>query len=189
MKPELEQQLIAKYPKLFRDINRPPKESLMCFGAECGSGWYDILDNLCGYITHLQENVSYFLGLKEEANYDNDKGFDGCFHCPGVVFMQIKEKYGTLRVYWNFAEIENYDEIKSKLKKPEQLDEYIDKYYNKIESTIDFCEYLSSITCEVTGKPGKLYSKGWCVTLCKEEAIKRFGFDPDEENDDDEQIS
>jgi hypothetical protein len=33
----------------------------------------------------------------------------------------------------------------------------------------------------VTGRPGKLYSKGWSVPLCKEEAIKRFGFDPDDE--------
>ena len=48
-----------------------------------------------------------------------------------------------------------------------------------VENAIEFSEYLSSITCEKTGKPGKLYSDGWCVTLCKEEAIKRFGFDPD----------
>ena len=186
MKAELEQKLTEKYPGLFRDKHKSPKETLICFGCECGDGWFDILDNLCGYITHLQKSSSYGLSLKDEADYKNDKGFDGWFHCPDVVFMQIKEKYGTLRVYWNFAEIENYEEIKSKLKKPEQLDEYIDKYYNKIESAIDFCEYLSSKTCEVTGKPGKLYSKGWCVTLCKEEAIKRFGFDPDEENDNEE---
>ena len=46
MKQELEQQLIAKYPKLFGDVNKSPMESLMCFGCECGDGWYDILDNL-----------------------------------------------------------------------------------------------------------------------------------------------
>ena len=102
--------------------------------------------------------------------------------------MQIKEKYGTLRVYWNFKEIENYEELRSKLVKPEQLDEYIGKYSDLVDSAVDFCEYLSSKTCEVTGKPGKLYSEGWCVTLCKEEAIKRFGFDPDEENKDNEEI-
>ena len=181
MKQELEQQLIAKYPKLFRDVNKSPQETLICFGAECGDGWYGILDNLCGYITYLQTSVRYYLGLRKDIK---DGKFNVEFSCPDVVFMQIKEKYGTLRVYWNFAEIENYDELKSRLEKPEELDEYIDKYYNKIENVIDFCEYLSSKTCEMTGKPGKLYSKGWCVTLCKEEAIKRFGFDPDEEKDD-----
>jgi hypothetical protein len=181
MTSELEHKLIEKYPKLFRDVNRSPKESLMCFGCEHGDGWYDIIDNLCGYISHLQKNVSYYLSLKEDIKDSDDKSFNGQFHCPDVVFTQIKEKYGTLRVYWNFAEIENYDEIKSKLKNPDELDEYIKRYDNMVENAIDFCEYLSSKTCEMTGKPGKLYSKGWCVTLCKEEAIKRFGFDPDDE--------
>ena len=179
MTPVLEQKLIEKYPKLFSDVNKSPRESLMCFGCEHGDGWYDIVDNLCGYITRLQNNVSYYLGLKEEAK--DDKSFDGQFHCPDVVFTQIKEKYGTLRIYWHFKEIENYEELKSKLKNPDELDEYIKRYDNMVENAIDFCEYLSSKTCEVTGKPGKLYIKGWCVTLCKEEAIIRFGFDPDDE--------
>ena len=182
MTTELEKQLIEKYPGLFRDVNKSPRETLICFGCEHGDGWYDIIDNLCGYIIRLQNNVSYYLGLKEEAK--DDKSFDGCFHCPDVVFTQIKEKYGTLRIYWHFKEIENYEELKSKLKNPDDLDEYIKRFDQMVENAIDFCEYLSSKTCEVTGKPGKLYSKGWCVTLCKEEAIKRFGFDPDEEKDD-----
>jgi hypothetical protein len=178
MSPELEHKLIEKYPDLFQDVNKSPKETLMCFGCEHGDGWYDILDNLCGYITHLQKNVSYFLGLRKDIQ---DGKFNVEFCCPKVVFMQIKEKYGTLRVYWRFEEIENYDEIVSRLENPDELEEHITKYSNTIDSVVDFCEYLSSKTCEVTGKPGKLYSKGWCVTLCKEEAIKRFGFDPDEE--------
>lgn len=183
---ELEHKLIEKYPKLFRDVNRSPKESLMCFGCEHGDGWFDILDNLCGYLTNLQKNRAFYLGFKQEVVDSDDKSFDTCFKCPDIVFTQIKEKYGTLRVYWNFKEIENYEELKSKLVKPEHLDEYIGKYSDLVDSAVDFCEYLSSKTCEVTGKPGKLYSDGWCVTLCKEEAIKRFGFDPDEENNDNE---
>lgn len=175
MSPELEHKLIEKYPGLFRDVDKSPKESLMCFGCEHGDGWYDIIDNLCGYLTNLQKNRTFFLSLKDGEFKD--------FHCPDVRFMQIKEKYGTLRVYWRFVEIENYEELEAKLEKPEQLEEYIGRYYDMIESAIDFCEYLSSKTCEVTGKPGKLYSKGWCTTLCKEEAIKRFGFDPDEVED------
>ena len=181
MKTELEQKLKEKYPVLFRDTERSVQESCMAFGCEHGDGWYDIIDNLCGYITDLQKSHSFFLPLKEGVNDDNDKSFDGQFRCPPVIFSQVKEKFGTLRVYWNFGEVENYEEIKSKLKNPNDLDDYINRYYNTIENAIDFCEYLSSKTCEMTGKPGKLYSKGWCVTLCKEEAIKRFGFDPDEE--------
>jgi len=177
MTPELEHKLIEKYPKLFKNVNKSPRETLICFGAECGDGWFDILDNLCGFITNLQKSRSYFLMKKDDKCIN--------FHCPDVVFDQIKEKYGTLRVYWHFGDL-NYEELASQLKDTESLDSYISRYSDTIESAIDFCEYLSSKTCEVTGKPGKLYSRGWCVTLCKEEAIKRFGFDPDEENDEDE---
>jgi hypothetical protein len=46
MTPGLEKQLIEKYPVLFQDVNKSPKETLMCFGCECGDGWFDILDNL-----------------------------------------------------------------------------------------------------------------------------------------------
>jgi hypothetical protein len=178
MSPELEHKLIEKYPDLFQDVNRSPQETLMCFGCEHGDGWYNIIDNLCGFITHLRENVRYYLGLRKDIQ---DGKFNVELCCPKVVFMQIKEKYGTLRVYWRFEEIENYDEIVSRLEDPNELNERLKKYTNIIDGVVDFCEYLSSKTCEVTGKPGKLYSKGWCVTLCKEEAIKRFGFDPDEE--------
>jgi hypothetical protein len=174
---ELEKQLIEKYPKLFKNINKSPKETLICFGAECGDGWFDILDNLCGFITNLQKNRSYFI-KKNDGEYVN-------FYCPDVVFDQIKEKYGTLRVYWHFGEL-NYAELGFEVKDTDELYKNISRYSDTIESAIDFCEYLSSKTCEVTGKPGKLYSRGWCVTLCKEEAIKRYGFDPDEDEDNEE---
>ena len=173
MKQELERQLIAKYPKLFRDVNKSPQETLICFGCEFQSGWFDIMDKLCGYLTSLQEDRSYYLGLKEDIKDSDDKSFDGRFHCPDVIFSQAKQKYGTLRVYWHFKELENYEEIKSKLKTPEQLDEYINKYFDMVENAIEFCEYLSSITCEECGKPGKLYTGGWCTTLCPEHAKER----------------
>jgi hypothetical protein len=173
MSPELERKLIEKYPKLFKDVNKSPKETLICFGCECNDGWFDILDNLCGFITNLQKSRSYFL-TKKDGEFIS-------FHCPDVTFVQIKEKYGTLRVYWHFSDWD-YTELSSQIKDSEELDKHISRYTDVIESAIDFCEYLSSKTCEVTGKPGKLYSDGWCVTLCKEEAIKRFGFDPDEDD-------
>jgi hypothetical protein len=172
MTPKLEHQLIKKYPKLFRDTTKSPKETLMCFGCEHGDGWFDILDKLCGYITHLQESRTYFLATK------NGKSIE--FHCPDVIFTQIKEKYGTLRVYWRF-QIDDFKELSAQSKDPHELDKYLSLYTDTIENAIDFCEYLSSQTCEVTGKPGKLYTQGWCVTLCKEEAVKRFGFDPDDQ--------
>lgn len=181
MNIELENKLIIKYPTLFKNRTKSPRESLMCFGCEHGDGWYSILDNLCGYINNVAESRSFVLKLKDEFKTKENHGYYS-LSCPNVIFDQIKEKYGTLRVYWHFDEIERYEELKTQLENPDSLDGYIGKYSDIVENAIEFSEYLSSITCEKTGKPGKLYNNGWCVTLCKEEAIERFGFDPDEES-------
>jgi hypothetical protein len=74
MSPELEAKLVEKYPSIFGDRDKPPTESLMCFGCECGDGWFDILDALCFRLTQL----------------DSDKELRA---------MQVKEKFGTLRFY------------------------------------------------------------------------------------------
>ena len=68
MSPELEKKLIDKYPKLFSSQQQ-------FWGFECGDGWYDILDHLCGAI--------------KEYTYDKDD----------VTVGQAKEKFGKLRFY------------------------------------------------------------------------------------------
>lgn len=77
MKAELEDKLVRKYPKIFAQKDLPPSQSLMCFGFECGDGWYNIIDNLCGCI---QSYVDANTRTQVEA-------------------VQVKEKYGTLSFY------------------------------------------------------------------------------------------
>ena len=83
MKPELEQKLIKKYPKIFADVNKGPKETLICFGLECGDGWYWLLDNLCSKIQHYVDQEGYY--PKVEISQ--------------VIAEQVKEKFGGLRFY------------------------------------------------------------------------------------------
>lgn len=113
MKEELEQKLIEKYPSLFADKDKSPRETLICFGCECGDGWYNILDKLF-------EKLSKF---------------------PDLKLTQVKEKYGTLRIYVN-----DYNEEVSK---------YIEDANRK-----------SGKTCEMCGKKGKRRNGGWITTLC-----------------------
>lgn len=75
MRKELDQLLCENYPSLYRDRQGDPLKTLMCFGFECNSGWYRILDQMSALITAQAER----------------EGFD-------PVAQQIKEKYGTLRV-------------------------------------------------------------------------------------------
>ena len=114
MSPELEKKLIEKYPVLFRDKDKSPKESLMCFGCEFDNGWYKIFDDLCAYLTMLAKH-EMFLTLKEEFKTAENKGYVYIKH-PSITFTQVKEKYGTMRVYWIGNGIENYEEIKNKAK-------------------------------------------------------------------------
>lgn len=43
MQPELEQKLLKAAPYLYTDRYRPPNESCLAFGFECGNGWFDLL--------------------------------------------------------------------------------------------------------------------------------------------------
>jgi hypothetical protein len=83
MKQELDNQLCEKYPKIFADRHKPMTETCMCWGFECGDGWYNILDQLCNNIQHYID----WKNRKEEI-------------VPQVVAEQIKEKFGTLRFYY-----------------------------------------------------------------------------------------
>ena len=58
-----------------------------------------------------------------------------------LVFTQIKEKYGTLRVYYNGG----------------------DEYCGGI---IAMAESMSAVSCEDCGVPGKMRDGGWIRTLC-----------------------
>lgn len=80
MSPELERQLVEKYPELFADYGAPPSRSPMAFGFECGDGWFDLLDTLCAQLSQL-----------EPPGKDGD--------AQPVTALQVKEKYGTLRFY------------------------------------------------------------------------------------------
>jgi hypothetical protein len=80
MKPELDKLLCERYPKLFADRHARVHESLMCFGFECGDGWFDLIDTLCSTI---QDYIDYNPGK----------------NIPQVIVVQVKEKFGTLRFY------------------------------------------------------------------------------------------
>lgn len=119
MEKELELKLVEKYPRLFRDYNKSPRETLMCWGCECGNGWYKILAEL----------------FEQLSKYGD------------IVLVQVKEKFGTLRVYYMGGIDENHEEI---------------------EKLIDEAEGKSAITCEMCGGEGKLTGEGWLITLCNE---------------------
>ena len=82
MREELDNKLCEKYPKIFADRNRPMTETCMCWGFECGDGWFNIIDQLCSNIQHHIDWKNRTEGKVAQ-----------------VVAEQVKEKFGTLRFY------------------------------------------------------------------------------------------
>jgi hypothetical protein len=87
--------LYEKYPDMFSNRHKSPRESCMSWGCECSIGWYDILSSLCWMISQHEENIVWNTEFKQktEPDYKSD-------YVP-VKFDQIKEKFGGLRVYYS----------------------------------------------------------------------------------------
>lgn len=79
MKKELDEKLVEKYPKIFKDRYGDMKETAMCWGIDCDDGWYWLIDQLCQSI---------------QFSIDNDHPAP-----EQVVAEQVKEKLGGLRFY------------------------------------------------------------------------------------------
>lgn len=88
MTPEKDKQLVEKYPKIFVGRRGKPSETLMCFGFECGDGWFDLIDRLCQKLQELSDSS------------DNQ-----------AVALQVKEKFGGLRFYIGTGTNEQFDAI------------------------------------------------------------------------------
>ena len=105
-------------------IDNEPKTSYELFGVECGNGWKPLIDR-------------YFKWIEE---YNNDKSEEN-----KIETLQIKEKFGSLRIYPS---------------------SYTDELHNLIEKL----EEESSNICEECGKhiEEPIIKNHWIYPLCED---------------------
>ena len=84
MNEKLDELLCQRYPKMMVNRDKSMMETCMCWGFECGDGWFNILDQLMGSIQHHID----WKNKKEEV-------------VAQVTLDQVKEKFGTLRFYYS----------------------------------------------------------------------------------------
>ncbi len=126
-------ELIETYSDLFQPAADFPGAAQG--SPECGEGWRDLLDRLCVRIQAVvQAEGSPFK------------------------FSQIKEKYGTLRVYWDGRLSPDADA--------------------QVEEAIALAEARSAVTCEVCGEEGRLRGGGWLTTRCAAHSEGRPAVEP-----------
>lgn len=123
MNENLEKKLMKKFP-WFEAKNIWSGEKLNSpYYCECDDGWYNLIYNCCKDIEQLYKSKNADINT--------------------LRILQIKEKYGTLRIY-----LDNYID---------GTDDIVTKYEN-----------LSSEICEVCGDKGSLKLKNsWMKTLCE----------------------
>jgi hypothetical protein len=85
MSPELDNKLVMRYPEIFKNRYGDMRTTAMCWGFDCGDGWYNLLDTACGLIQH---HINWH--NKTAAPEDQ---------IPQLVAEQVKEKFGGLRFY------------------------------------------------------------------------------------------
>jgi hypothetical protein len=173
--------LLTKYPELFYKEEKEEGQSpFSLFGFECDDGWFNIISNAFATIyfrynqakkdlsywqyavDNLEETVSRRLSWDKEATKESVE-LDAITQLQNSIkkleeteatlpkFVQIKEKFGGLRMYFDGGD------------------------YEKILAITDFAERMSEVTCEICGNVGKTYRTRWHKTLCKEHAIERYG--------------
>jgi hypothetical protein len=121
---EFEAQLVRDFPNLYTDMHGDMRVTCMAWGIDTGPGWYDIIYELSAQL----EKMIAALPAKSRQH---------------VKAVQVKEKYGQLRVYMSV-------------------------YIPEMEELISEAERKSGTICADCGKPGQLIGDGWYYTACKD---------------------
>lgn len=199
MRAELDVELCNKYPRIFRDRHADMRVTAMCWGFECGDGWFNILDAACGQI---QQHIDWTRNNRARALRYNralaralggDLG--GLRHFRSLGMSESASNWREQMVQSDIARA-------TPLEVPEACTQVVavqvkEKfgglrfYTNGGDSVVDgilrMAESMSYRTCEVCGSPGKVYRDGWHVALCPVHAAEQGRVDTDSKEEENEE--
>ena len=199
MRRELDNYLCKKFPLLFADRHKSPQETAMCWGFECGDGWYEIIkeaaEKLEPLIAKEKENIDaivkkqrkfYWYPLKTLA--DNCGKLDLGLRKRIAGFLRISfcnecilTLTEPLRVFYFFLykKAGLYETMHLCYPKASQIKEkygrlrfYVAGETDEMAKIIREAERKSAKTCEECGKPGESRDNGWSYTACREHTKK-----------------
>lgn len=177
MKEELDKLLCEKYPKIFANRYGDMRETAMCWGFECGDGWFNIIDKLCA---NIQNHIDWRERSRQFALEYNDalrKALDG--DNTDLIKYYANNKKET---EWIVKRVAQDIEWKQFRKVEEEIPQvvasqvkekfgglrfYYDGGDDYISGLSSMAESMSYVTCERCGNPGKPNDEGWIQTLCE----------------------
>jgi hypothetical protein len=130
MTQEKDEYLVKKYPLIFRDRYENMKKTAMCWGFEHDDGWFWLLDRLC-------DAIQDYININNKYRHTDDAMISQ------VVATQVKEKFGTLRFYYQGGD-------------------------ETIHGMVRLAEQMSANICEECGSKENVgCTQGWYKVLCK----------------------
>jgi hypothetical protein len=174
MKLELDKLLCEKYPKMMVNRTKNMQETAMCWGFDCGDGWYNILDQLMG-------NIQHHIDWKEkQRNWAIDHNAmvaqcrEGIFDLfeksmETVTNQEYKEKRLEEILANGFREVPELipqvtlDQVKEKFG---TLRFYYTGGDDYISGMVSLAESMTGVTCESCGNIGERRGGGWVHTYC-----------------------
>ena len=188
MKKELDEYLCKVYPKMMVNRNKPMQETCMCWGFECGDGWFQILNQLMGNIQHhldwkeRQREVSIkFNRIAEQLKAGDSTLFDEEY--KDMINQEYKEKRRQQLIDQYPVAIPEpnpqvtLDQVKENFG---TLRFYYQGGDDYIRGLVSMAESMSGVTCEECGKPGTQTPGGWIKTVCIEHGGQDFDTPEDE---------
>jgi len=186
MNEHLDKYLCEKYPKIFADRDKSPKETCMCWGFP-GDGWFFIIDTLCSNIQHHIDNPQWVEksdALTKLKKFWNVTGWNWVFYrVAHTVIVGDKPEKWQWNIYNWFYKWFNFDILYEKPKTPipqviaDQVKEKFGTlrfYYHGgdeyIRALVSYAETLSCYTCEDCGAMDVSVARngdGWIRTTCE----------------------
>ena len=143
MRKELEDILYEASPVFYRERILPAEETLMCYGFECGDGWFEPL-----------------LVFSREARRINKLASK---HHICFVASQVKEKFGEIWVYWHMRHIPDFSEANTDEEYVKELSVMMDDAFSALSmrcwNTCEKCGSVLDISSTTIGRIHRLCKK------------------------------
>lgn len=182
MNSDLDKMLCHKYPKIFRDRNKPMTQTAMCWGFDCGEGWFNIINATCSLIqSHIDHSrKSRYNALRHNralsrAIKGDMKGIQRYYSFNGVL-----DSWGIKQIEKDLLDpkLRNVPDVCPQViavqvkEKFGTLRFYVNGGDRYTDGVINMAEVMSAYTCEECGSPGKSRTGGWIRTLCDKHAVE-----------------
>lgn len=188
MRKELDEKLCAKYPKIFADRHGDMRTTAMCWGFECGDGWYWLIDSLCSNLQWNTDNNNKTNVIENKTLRKLIPFLEKLIRkIPGKYSLKRKKQINPLVIFRGFLLGKLFDWEKSlKLttietgKYPQVIASQVKEKYGGLRfyvgaassvqhGVISFAESLSYHICEMCGSTKNIgHTTGWITTLCED---------------------